>query len=455
MRKRNQGFLASFTILCLAVLFFCAVVTSAAEDSPRTLNVKDYGAMGDGVTDDTASINAAAADLRDGETLYIPAGTYLLREYGEKHIILIEDKKNVQIRMEEGAILQLDTVGDNAISKENNHYILLLRRCESSTVSGGTIYGDRLRYKGNLHVEHGVGIRMNDCRQITIQNVEIAYLRGDGIFMFTEIKHENGIREKCYDITIDQCHVRNCLRNGITLSSVDGCVISNTTVHDIRGTAPESAVDIEAEYSGTINQNARIENCNFYNNGTLSVSIVGPSKNISISSTVLEQKLIQTEEGNGLHLSDCTAGLVCLSGQNTVIENCKVYQLRLYGSSVSCTDTVFDGDEGWIPFRVLVTKSDGTTMGYFQNCTFYGRKLCALGGCVVFCHSPAAGMEFVDCDFRSAGLIPFLGHLDSVGWKECRYTPGWLLCLFIALFLAVLFLTIRRIRNKRKNKKLS
>ena len=85
MRKRNQGFFASFTILCLVVLFFCAVVTSAAEDSPRTLNVKDYGAMGDGVTDDTASINAAAADLRDGETLYIPAGTYLLREYGKAH----------------------------------------------------------------------------------------------------------------------------------------------------------------------------------------------------------------------------------------------------------------------------------------------------------------------------------------------------------------------------------
>ena len=52
-------------------------------------SVKDYGAVGDGVTDDTAAIRAALADGRSNATaeyngvpkgLYFPAGTYLVRD---------------------------------------------------------------------------------------------------------------------------------------------------------------------------------------------------------------------------------------------------------------------------------------------------------------------------------------------------------------------------------------
>ncbi len=453
MMIRIRGYRAAIPCLLMLLLLLCTAVTVAAEDSPRILNVRDYGAVGDGVTDDTAAINAAAADLRDGETLYIPAGTYLLREYGEKDIILVQDKKNIQIIMEDGAVLQMDTVEDYAVSNENHHYILHLVRCENSTVTGGAIYGDRLRYEGDMHVEQGYGIRMIDCRSVTVQNVEIAYLRGDGIMMFTAVKHANGMREKCYDITIDNCHVHDCFRNGITLSSVDGCVISNTDIHGIRGTAPEAAIDIEAEFSGTVNKNAQIENCRFYDNGKLSVAVTGPAENISISSTALEQQLAFGPEGNGLTLSDCSAGLVTISGQNAKIENCSVYQLRLYGGSVTCADTVFDGDDEWIPFRVLVTKSDGTTIGQFESCTFRGRRLCALGGCIVFCHTPPASMEFVDCDFKACGMIPFVGHLKDVEREGCFFDLGWALWLCIAAFGGLVSLLIYRRAKKKKAKK--
>jgi hypothetical protein len=42
--------------------------------------------------------------------------------------------------------------------------------------------------------------------------------------------------------------------------------------------------------------------------------------------------------------------------------------------------------------------------------------------------------------------------MDALGWEECRYTPGWLLCLLAALFIGGLLLLIRRIRKKRKAK---
>lgn len=448
MTNRNRGARISAACLFLLLLMTCAVMAVHAEDPPRTLNVRDYGAVGDGVTNDTAAINTAAADLRDGDTLYIPAGTYLLREYGEKDIILIQDRKNIRIVMEDGAILQLDTVEDYAVSDENHHFILHLVRCENTTVTGGAIYGDRLRYKGSMHVEQGYGIRMIDCKNLTVRNVEIAYLRGDGIMMFTGIKNPDGTREKCENITVDNCHVHDCLRNGITLSSVDGCVISNTVIHGIRGTAPEAAVDIEAEFSGTVNRNATIENCEFYDNGSLSVGVTGPSESIRIISSALAEKLTFDGRGNGLTLTDCTAGLVCVSGQNAVIDNCRIYQLRLYGGSVTCTDTVFDGREDWIPFRVLVTKSDGTAKASFEGCTFRGRGLCALGGCMVFCHTPPAEMTFTDCTFKSCGLIPFLGHLHTTEREGCFFDIGWALWLCVLAVAALITLLILRRRRR-------
>lgn len=42
------------------------------------LNVVDYGAVGDGVTDASSAIQAAVDSAADGKTIYFPAGTYLL-----------------------------------------------------------------------------------------------------------------------------------------------------------------------------------------------------------------------------------------------------------------------------------------------------------------------------------------------------------------------------------------
>src|SRR5688572_26954520 len=44
-----------------------------------TLDVRDFGARGDGVRDDTASINAAIQALpAEGGTVFVPAGRYLV-----------------------------------------------------------------------------------------------------------------------------------------------------------------------------------------------------------------------------------------------------------------------------------------------------------------------------------------------------------------------------------------
>jgi len=48
-------------------------------DAGRRINVKDYGALGDGKTDDSRFIQAALDSASVGDTVYLPKGTYLVR----------------------------------------------------------------------------------------------------------------------------------------------------------------------------------------------------------------------------------------------------------------------------------------------------------------------------------------------------------------------------------------
>lgn len=46
----------------------------------ETVSIKDFGAIGDGITDDTVPIQTAVDHVQTGGTLYLPAGTYLISD---------------------------------------------------------------------------------------------------------------------------------------------------------------------------------------------------------------------------------------------------------------------------------------------------------------------------------------------------------------------------------------
>jgi polygalacturonase len=102
-------------------------VTSTGSTTGRTLatrfaelvNVKDYGAVGDGVTDDTTAIIAASAALGSGQTLYFPSGTYLISRSGFSDFTSVYGNNVVDLTDLENIRLQ----GDNAVIKIVDHDI--------------------------------------------------------------------------------------------------------------------------------------------------------------------------------------------------------------------------------------------------------------------------------------------------------------------------------------------
>ena len=67
-----------------------AVATTVQTKLRESVSVKDFGAVGDGVTDDTAAINLA---IVAGRNIWFPAGTYLINTS-----ILVSSKNNVRLQ---------------------------------------------------------------------------------------------------------------------------------------------------------------------------------------------------------------------------------------------------------------------------------------------------------------------------------------------------------------------
>ncbi|NMA64830.1 MAG: hypothetical protein GX957_01135 [Clostridiaceae bacterium] len=87
----------SVIVIIVAIAIVFLVKTTVIVGATGILNVKDYGAVGNGLVDDRAAIQAAINDaatgLGDG-VVYFPAGTYLVKD-----IVVL--KSNITLSLDE------------------------------------------------------------------------------------------------------------------------------------------------------------------------------------------------------------------------------------------------------------------------------------------------------------------------------------------------------------------
>jgi len=67
----------TYILLILSILF---CVTGASAEAPKSVSARDFGAVGDGVADDTAAIQKALDSLTSGGIVNLPAGAYVLSD---------------------------------------------------------------------------------------------------------------------------------------------------------------------------------------------------------------------------------------------------------------------------------------------------------------------------------------------------------------------------------------
>jgi len=237
-------------VLSLLILLFSTGVVFAtpvdAEHKTRGINVKDYGAKGDGATDDTAAIQRAVNDCGSGETVYIPDGTYLINA-----VTSIIMKNDMTLRLSDDATLQATPTSDGSYS------VIYMSNKTDVNIVGGKIRGERDKHLGTSG-QWGTGIKVRGSSNVLISDVCISDCWGDGI----EISGYNG-GNILYsrNITVEDFQIDNCRRSGICVSSVKDIFINDGIISNIQnssGLEPQAGINIEVDECYQILQNIRI-----------------------------------------------------------------------------------------------------------------------------------------------------------------------------------------------------
>ena len=198
--------------------------------TPKEVNVKDFGATGDGSTDDTVAIQNAVDDVKaaGGGTVLVPDGVYIIDA-----VKSIRLKSNIQLRLSPNATLQA------APNDKANYAVIRIINDENVEVVGGSIIGERDYHTGESG-EWGHGINVIGSSMIRIADIAISDCLGDGIYLGSS-QDQN----YCADVIIENFDIHNCRRNGITVISGRLVTIRDGVISDTNGTDPQSAICLE------------------------------------------------------------------------------------------------------------------------------------------------------------------------------------------------------------------
>lgn len=329
------------------------------------VNVKWFGAAGDGVTDDTAAINAAVGD--GNVTVYIPEGTYMIRADATSVGQLnagIQAKDNTTIVISPSAILK-------ALPSTTPRYTIIniFGKTNVTIEGGGKILGERNEHAGTTG-QWGYGIAIGGSDHVLVRDLYIADCWGDASVVGYYMTQSNASR----NITFQNVYCDNNRRQGISVTCAENVRIESSTFVNTHGHDPQFGIDLEPD-PGSYVRYVTVANCLFENNtggsftmnGTLGTveyvefignTLIGPAsringlltKNVALKGNIMsdsinravwiskstyysiEGNLIRDCNGIGIWLENASS----ISITNNHLYNIATNTIRLSGASNYC-----------------------------------------------------------------------------------------------------------------------
>jgi hypothetical protein len=298
-------------------------VTATGSTTPRTLanrfadvvNVKDFGAVGDGVTDDRSAIQAAfnyAASISNC-TIFFPNGTYYLG------IGYTDSSNSVQLVLgntNSGSAIGIILQGNGSkILQGAVGRALGLYGCDKIQIQGFTFFG----YTGGALIstrENDAIIAINySSYNITINDNYLTNSLGDCIYIGGSLVSGGGTGYDCRNIQITNNTLKQRYGNGVpsvsggtesrhAISIIDASIvrIENNTIYGI--------IDLEPNLDGQHQMNISICNNQFQSGNVTAQSTIGTNywydEPVNISGgSVIQQAVTLTGIPSSPIVSNC------------------------------------------------------------------------------------------------------------------------------------------------------
>jgi hypothetical protein len=271
------------------------------------LDARSYGAIGDGVHDDTAAIQAAINALpADGGTVYVPDGIYMINAVRNLRL-----RSQMHLQLAPGAkLVAIPNSADRA-------YVLNVYKISDVEISGGQIVGERDQHMGTTG-EWGHAIMVRGSSRVTVRDIRLSNCWGDGLSI-------GGAATTTGTIPSDDIAVANIVSTGnrrqaLTIGRSRGVNIYDSELSYTSGIKPGCGIDIEPDPDSTATtSNVRVENCWIHHNAGNGIQVYKTVQNVVIKACTIEYN-----EGFGALLLNSDSGYVV---NNTFMHN------RLYGVS--------------------------------------------------------------------------------------------------------------------------
>jgi len=320
----------------------------------KTVSITDYGAIGDGKTDNTEAINKCIANH---DNVWIPEGIFRtntihiksnLTVDGEGELKLIDLKHLI-------SIINVENVKINNITLNGNHEVDL---------------------NGELIDSHGVNI-LKRSTSIYINNVKFSNFAKDGIYINEYICQEGFLPE---NIHITNCHISGIQRNGISVISGKNIQIENCDISSFK----LCGIDIEPNINNTLIDSIYVRNCTidkkYLTPGAgLQCSIGSANNNFSIFKNIYFI-------GNTVSRSIRNKGFVNAQASKNIIT--ESISIALQGFSVMNENTIyFDGIGSFTTSTcgAIIAYSDSTMIekNVIYGTAFNGIVLYETSNCIV------------------------------------------------------------------------
>lgn len=470
MKQAKKNFRSGWVRLERIVLGLWVLLGSYQAHSQATTTVvrkdlkKDFGAVGDGKTNDQAAFQKAAdffnqrAKTTAGSAsavLAIPKGTYLVGQQDAAgqgaDLLHLVNCRNLSIQGADSATTVIRYADglrygafDPATRKtyeaptaffsdpkyaHRTGTCIILQGCEQVQVSGLAVDGNSPKLLVGGHWgDTGIqlpadGIFISDSRHISLRRLALHHLGRDGIQVLNHLakRLDDPLRE---DILLENSTCNYNGRQGLSVTGVNGlrvinCSFSHTGRVVIPSTgktlfsAPGAGVDLEPQ-DGFV-ANVRFENCRFVDNAGQGIDADRPGGNHpeTMKHIVIANSL----------LWGTTNWSAWITQPGVLFTNCRIYGAFIHGckaatpadatSFVGCTfeDRPYRGQAAYGPFTL---HSDSYARGMrFTNCHFVGTHnylIHAIPGAL----DTASAFHFRDCSFAYDYAQPPQGSYDKI-----------------------------------------
>jgi parallel beta-helix repeat protein/putative cofactor-binding repeat protein len=289
-----------------------AVATTVQAKLREYVSVKDFGAVGDGVTDDTAAIQAA---LTTGKTVYAPA---VASYYKITSALTLNSNQRI--------------FGDGVGSQIRQ--ITSLANVISATGKSGIIIENLYLYCSGTFTNYntGSGVILLSCSQSIVRGCLVSNHRGAGVniyssneclvenntFINSPVVNSDTDAQAFADISVVFSSSRNIVQNNICISGQGTGVLVQTVVN---GNACDGNV-----VSGNIVKNAKVYGIVLYRNA----QVIGDVPLQSVSNCVVSGNTIENVSGAIINSITSTytygAGIYVQGAENAVVSGNTIRQ---------------------------------------------------------------------------------------------------------------------------------